>query len=228
MAKKTNMKQKQCCNKLNKDVKNGPHFKKKIFLYSSCKSFYSLHTSQKSSYTNSWIVANGFYLLLKLLMKFLSARKPSYLLISSKKSQLAIFKFEILCWRVKVKVSQSCLTLCDPMDYTVLGILQARLLEWAAFPFSMGSSQPRAQTQVSCIAGWFFTSRATRKAQEYWSGQPIHSPGDLPDPGIELGFPASQADSLSREASISWTASLECVRLVFRIFIPIPWSCSTF
>ena len=125
-------------------------------------------------------------------MKFLSARKPSYLLISSKKSQLAIFKFEILCWRVKVKVSQSCLTLCDPMDYTVLGILQARLLEWAAFPFSMGSSQPRAQTQVSCIAGWFFTSRATRKAQEYWSGQPIHSPGDLPDTGIELGSNAGR------------------------------------
>ena len=35
---------------------------------------------------------------------------------------------------VKVKVSQSCLTLCDPMDYTVNGILQARMLEWVAFP----------------------------------------------------------------------------------------------
>ena len=36
--------------------------------------------------------------------------------------------------KVKVKVSQLCLTLCDPMDYTVHGILQARILEWVAFP----------------------------------------------------------------------------------------------
>ena len=43
---------------------------------------------------------------------------------------------------MKVKVAQSCLTLCDPMDYTVRGILQARILEWVAFPFSRGSSQP--------------------------------------------------------------------------------------
>ena len=49
------------------------------------------------------------------------------------------------------------------MDYTVHGILQARILEWAAFPFSRGSSQPRDQTQVSCIAGRFSTSWATRE-----------------------------------------------------------------
>ena len=59
---------------------------------------------------------------------------------------------------VKVKVAQSCLTLCDPMDYTVHGILQARILEGVAFPFSRGSSQPRDATQVSRIAGRFFTS----------------------------------------------------------------------
>ena len=46
------------------------------------------------------------------------------------------------------------------MDYTVLGILQARILEWVAFPFSRASSQPRDRTQVSCIAGRFFTSWA--------------------------------------------------------------------
>ena len=60
------------------------------------------------------------------------------------------------------------LTLCDPMDYTVHGILQDRILEWVAIPFSRGSSQPRDQTQVSCIASGFFTSWAIRKAQEYW------------------------------------------------------------
>ena len=59
---------------------------------------------------------------------------------------------------VKVKVTQLCLTLCDPLDGTLPGILQARMLEWVAFPFSRGSSQPRDQTQVSHIAGGFFTS----------------------------------------------------------------------
>ena len=57
----------------------------------------------------------------------------------------------------KVKVTQLCLTLCDPMDCTVHGILQARILEWVAIPFSREPSQTRDQTQVSCIAGGFFT-----------------------------------------------------------------------
>ena len=45
--------------------------------------------------------------------------------------------------KVKVKVAQSCPTVCDPRNYTVREILQARTLEWVAFPFSKGSSQPR-------------------------------------------------------------------------------------
>ena len=49
-------------------------------------------------------------------------------------------KFKVV---LTLKVAQSCLTLCDPMDYTVHGILQARILECVAFPFSRGSSQPR-------------------------------------------------------------------------------------
>ena len=59
---------------------------------------------------------------------------------------------------------QSFPTLFHPMDYTVQGILQARILKWVAFPFSRGSSQPRDWTQVSRIAGGFFTSWATREA----------------------------------------------------------------
>ena len=51
----------------------------------------------------------------------------------------------------EVKVTQSCPTLCDPLGYTAHGILQARTLEWVAFPFSRGSSQPRDWTQVSRI-----------------------------------------------------------------------------
>jgi len=72
--------------------------------------------------------------------------------------------------KVKVKVGWSCPTLCDPMDSIVHGILQARILEWVAFPFSRGSSWPRDQTQGSHIEGRFFTSWATREeAQDYWS-----------------------------------------------------------
>ena len=67
---------------------------------------------------------------------------------------------------VKAKVTQSCPTLCNPMDYTVHEILQARILEGVAVPFSRGSYQPRDLTQVSCIAGKFSTSWATREAHE--------------------------------------------------------------
>ena len=66
--------------------------------------------------------------------------------------------------------SLSRVQLCDPIDYIVHEILQARILEWVAFPFSKGSSQSRDQTQVSHIAGRFFTSWATKEAQEYWIG----------------------------------------------------------
>ena len=56
-------------------------------------------------------------------------------------------------------VTQSCLTLCDPMDcslpgFSVHGILQARILEWVAMPFSRGSSRPKDGTWVSCIGRW--------------------------------------------------------------------------
>ena len=73
--------------------------------------------------------------------------------------------WELTKWS-EVKDTQSCLTLCNPMDYTVHGILQARILEWVAIPFSRGSSPPRDWTQVSQIAGRFFTSWVTREAQE--------------------------------------------------------------
>ena len=53
---------------------------------------------------------------------------------------------------------------CDPMHCTVHGILQARMLEWVAFPFSKGSSQPRYRNQVFHLADGFFTSWATREA----------------------------------------------------------------
>ena len=78
-------------------------------------------------------------------------------------------KIEKMIFTREVKVTQLCPTFCDPTDYRVHGTVQARILEWVAGPFSRGSSQPRNQTQVSFIAGGFFTSWATREAQEYWS-----------------------------------------------------------
>ena len=77
---------------------------------------------------------------------------------------LWLFFLNLLPFTYEVQVAQLCPTLCDPMDYTVHGLVQARILEWVAFPFSRGSCQPRDQTQVSCIAGGFFTSWATREA----------------------------------------------------------------
>ena len=58
-------------------------------------------------------------------------------------------RFMTLYGKMKVKAAQSCMTLCDSMDYTVHGILQARILEWVAFLFSRRSSQPRDRTQDS-------------------------------------------------------------------------------
>ena len=68
---------------------------------------------------------------------------------------------ELKC-HCNVLITQSCLTLCDPMDYSlpgssVHGVLQERILEWVAIPFFRGSSQPRDQSQISCIARKFFT-----------------------------------------------------------------------
>ena len=59
--------------------------------------------------------------------------------------------FSIQSLKVKVKVTHSCLTLCDPIDYTVHGNLQARRLEWVAFPFSRGIFPTRGLFQANCL-----------------------------------------------------------------------------
>ena len=64
-------------------------------------------------------------------------------------------------------------TVCSPPAPLSMGILQARITGWVAMSSSRGSSQPKDRTQVSCIAGGFFTIWA----HEYWSGYPIPSPG---------------------------------------------------
>ena len=65
--------------------------------------------------------------------------------------------------KVKMKVAQLCPTVCDPTDCVVHGILQARILEWVAFPFSRRSSQPRDWTRVSNIVDRCFIVWATRE-----------------------------------------------------------------
>ena len=71
-------------------------------------------------------------------------------------------------------VTQLCPTLCDPKDCSlpgssVHGILQARILEWVPIPFSSGSSQPSDWTQISYIAGRFFTFLSHQRSQEEWT-----------------------------------------------------------
>ena len=75
---------------------------------------------------------------------------------------------------MKVLVTQSSLTLFNPMDcspwgFSIHGTLQARILEWVAKPFSRGTSWPRDLTQVSCIVSRFFTIWASwpRKSSAY-------------------------------------------------------------
>ena len=71
-------------------------------------------------------------------------------------------------------------TVARPPGFSVHGILQARILEWVAIPFSRGSYQPRDQTQVSCTAGRFFTIWATKEAPEWQVLK--YSPIQLPPP----------------------------------------------
>ena len=81
-----------------------------------------------------------------------------------------ILSITLLACESESEVAQSCLTLCDPMDYSppgfsVHGIFQARILEWVAISFSRRSSRPRDWTQVSRIIGRCFTVWATREVR---------------------------------------------------------------
>ena len=90
--------------------------------------------------------------------------------MSSQNTSLSFLCYRAVSHCVGVLVAKSCLTLWDPMDCSlpgssVHGILQKRILEWVAVPFSRASSQLMDWNQVSCIAGRFFTIWATREAQ---------------------------------------------------------------
>ena len=114
--------------------------------------------------------------------------------------------------KVKVKVTQSCLTLCDPKDYTVHGILQARILEWVAFPFSRGSSQPKDQTQVSHIAGRFLTNWATREPKNTGVGSLSL---------LQRFFLTQESNCNASGFFINWATMDECKSIVRHSWIEI-------
>ena len=86
--------------------------------------------------------------------------------------------------------NESCSVMSDSLQPhgLVHGILQARILEWVAFPFSKGSSQPRNWTQVPRIAGRFFTSWATREAQNIGVGSLSFLQGIFPTQELNQGL----------------------------------------
>ena len=85
--------------------------------------------------------------------------------------------------------------------HTVHGILQAKILEWVAFPFSRGSSQTRDRTASPALQADPLPAKPQGKPKNTGVGSPSLSLGDLSDPGIEPGSPALQADSLPTELS---------------------------
>ena len=102
---------------------------------------------------------------------------------------------------LQVKVAQSCPTFCSPIDYTVHEILQARILEWVAFPFPGNLPNPGIEPRSPTLQADFFhqlSYKGSPRILEWW---PSPSPWDLPDPGIKPGSPALQADCLPTELS---------------------------
>ena len=102
-------------------------------------------------------------------IKFLNFNLISFFLIPVSQPGYSVFSYVSLESESESEVAQSYPTLCDPVDCSppgssIHGILQARILEWVAISFSMGSSWPRDWTQVSRIAGRRFNLWATREA----------------------------------------------------------------
>ena len=100
----------------------------------------------------------------------------------------------------KVKVTQSCLTLCDPKDYTIHGILQARILEWLAFPFCRRSSQPRDQIRSPTLEADSLPAKPPGKPKNTGVGSLSLLQQIFPTQEIKPRSPTLQVDSLPAEA----------------------------
>ena len=127
------------------------------------------HTVVSDS-TTRWTIAHQAPLSSIISQSFLkSLSQRCYLAISSSTTPIS---FCLQSFSVSGSESESCSVVSRlfAAPWTVHGFLQARILEWVAFPFSRGSSQPRDGTQVSCIAGGFLTSWATGKPKNIGVG----------------------------------------------------------
>ena len=125
----------------------------------------------------------------------------------------------LLAWseknKVKSLVTQSCLALCNPMDCSppgtsLHGILQARILDWIAIPFSRASSQSRDGTQVSYTAGRFFTIRALGKHSNHTRGWTQKSSSVLPTKGWYLPSTAAAAAAKSLQSCLTVCNPVDC------------------
>ena len=114
------------------------------------------------------------------------------------KNKFSSYKPNLCFLKVKVKIAQLCPVLCDPRDYTVHGILQARILEWVAYSFSRGSSHPGIKSSAPTLQADSSPAEPQGKPMNTEVGS-LSLLVDLPDPGIEPGSPALQAYSLLAE-----------------------------
>ena len=132
---------------------------------------------------------------------------------------LILFQFWVnFCLWCKLGIQLSvwisnCPTLSDPLYYTVHGILQARILEWVAFPFSRGSSQPSNQPGVSSTAGRSFASWAIRECQ---CGTHCHGKNArLSSPWARGAFPCSGPSN-----ALQWRCMVFSVPLLLLTLVP--------
>ena len=103
----------------------------------------------------------------------------------------------IICinYKVKVQVAQSCVTFCDCMDFTVYGSLQARILEWVAFPSPGDFPNPGMEPRSPAVQVNSLPAEPQGKSRITEEGS-LSLLWDLPHPGIQPGSPTLQANSL--------------------------------
>ena len=142
---------------------------------------------------------------------------------------------------MKVLVAQLCLILCDPRDCSPPGssvheILQARILEWVAIPFSRGSSWPRDWTLISCITGRFFTIWATRETKnlpamwETWfnlwvekGSIPVFLPGEFHGQRSLAGYSPWGHKELYTTEWLTLSTSNSGIKQAWRHYSKISW-----
>ena len=162
------------------------YFQAYVYSVESASFFASLHSQTLPSHWSSSNITSSMHSSL-----MLPGRNNHYRLWISMARFLVFVHSIAYTLLVQCLVAQSCLTLCNPMCCSPPGssvhwdspCKNTRVGCHALLPWRIPcpeSSQPRDRTQVSLIAGGFFTRCATKEVEEYWSGAPIPSPGTFP------------------------------------------------